>query len=305
MKRMVLRALIVLGVLIVVGVVGGGLWVSSQVRAFDASMARVYDIPIPTVTRSTDPLVIARGEHLARSLGGCIACHGEDLAGGKVEELGPLGRIVHVNLTPGKNGVLAAYSDGELARLLRHGVKRDGRSVNMMPAFEFFWWPDSDRDALISYLRTLPAIDAPPPVVEFATMAKVLDRQGAIPIDVARRVDHEAAPSRIAPAPTAEYGAELAHICKGCHGDKHMAGGPIPGAPPDFPPPPNLTPHETGLKAWSYEDFEKMMETGARRDGAPLSAFMPVVSLRNMNEVERRAIWAYLRSLPPVPFGER
>ena len=41
------------------------------VRAYDESMAKVYDFPIPQVTLSQDPAVLARGEHLTKSLGGC------------------------------------------------------------------------------------------------------------------------------------------------------------------------------------------------------------------------------------------
>lgn len=33
--------------------------------------------------------------------------------------------------------------------------------------------------------------------------------------------------------------------------------------------------------------------------------FMPREALNAMNDVERRALWAYLRSVPPVPFGHR
>lgn len=284
---------------------GGGIWAWRHVSAFEESMARVYDIPIPQVALSKDPEVLARGEHLAGALGGCVACHGENLAGGKVEDLGPIGRIVHGNLTPGKNSLLAGYSDGELVRLLRHGVKRNGKSAYLMPVMEIFWWPDADRIALASYLRSLEPIDGPPLEIEFSAMAKVLDRLDSIPIDSARRVDHAAAPSARQPEPTKEYGELVAHMCRGCHGEKHLAGGPIPGSPPDMAPPLNLTPHETGLAGWTYDDFETLIATGNRKNGKKMDDFMPVIALRNMNETERRALWAYLQSLPPVPYGER
>src|SRR5690242_8768974 len=92
-----------------------------QMRAFDRSMAQVYDVPLPAVTRSTDPAVLARGKHLCESIGGCATrdCHGADLAGGRPVTMGPLGTIVGSNITAAGRGAL--YNDGELARLILHG----------------------------------------------------------------------------------------------------------------------------------------------------------------------------------------
>ena len=43
---------------------GGFVWLKAS--AYDASLAKVYDIPLLEVERSTDPAVLARGEHVAR-----------------------------------------------------------------------------------------------------------------------------------------------------------------------------------------------------------------------------------------------
>ncbi len=82
------------GALLVAVVAGGGLYVLIQVRAFDASMDRVYDVATPRVTRSSDPEVLARGRHLAEALGGYAAaeCHGKDLAGVAPWRWDPWGR---------------------------------------------------------------------------------------------------------------------------------------------------------------------------------------------------------------------
>src|SRR4051812_456402 len=127
------RVLKWLGILIVVVLVGGGIFVTSQVMAFNSSTSKVYDIPLPKIERSTDPNVIARGKHLAESVAGCAisACHGKDLSGGETTDLGPVGSMKAQNLTPA--GIGGKYSDGEIARLLLHGVKRDGTTVKMMP----------------------------------------------------------------------------------------------------------------------------------------------------------------------------
>ena len=92
--------------------------------------------------------------------------------------------------------------------------------------------------------------------------------------------------------------------CKGCHGE-HLSGGPLPGAPPSIPVPLNLTPDLTGLREWTFDDFERLMRTGVRKNGKQLDPFMPIESWRNFNDVEMHAIWAYLRTVPPMPWGSR
>ena len=296
---------IVLGLLglVLVAAVGAFIFVRLQISAYDESTAKKYDFPLTEVVLPTDPAEAMRGKHLVESIGGCTACHGDDLAGGREEPMGPMGTVIHPNITPA--GALKEYSDAELMRLLRHGVKRDGTTVRLMPVYEFSWWPDADRLAVIAYLRRAQPVAGQPGRVEVSAMGKVLDRLGSVPFDAARRVDHTAPPAKIEPAATAEYGKLLSIGCQGCHGEAHLAGGKIPGAPPELPVPLNLTPHETGLKGWTYDDFVQLVQTGKRKNGKPLDPFMPVGALRNFNETELKATWAYLSSLPPVEFGQR
>jgi mono/diheme cytochrome c family protein len=64
----------------------------------------------------------------------------------------------------------------------------------------------------------------------------------------------------------------------------------------------NLTPDpETGLGAWTKEDFRRAMTQGISRGGRPLRPPMPWQRFGRMfGDEELEAIWAYLRSLPPV-----
>ena len=41
-----------------------------------------------------------------------------------------------------------------------------------------------------------------------------------------------------------------------------------------------------------------MLKTGKRPDGSSVSAVMPFASLKEMNEVDVRALYLHLRSLP-------
>jgi len=215
---------------------------------------------------------------------------------------GPLGTITGPNITSA--GIGAAYTYGELFRLIRHGIKKGGRSLLFMPAQDFCWLPDADVLAVVSYLRALPPVDRPNGPIRLGFLAKIVDRAGKLPIDIARHVDHEKAGTGPAPEATPRYGALLSRVCTGCHG-RHLSGGRIPGAPSSHPVPSNLTPHETGIKGWAYEDFARVLEQGIKKDGKKLDPFMPYESFGKLDDTEKHALWAYLTSLPPTELGNR
>jgi mono/diheme cytochrome c family protein len=304
LKRILKKAaLAVVALLVIVGA-GGGIYACSKASTFDASMEKVYDVAAPSITRSTDPAVIERGKHLASSVAPCAAskCHGVDLGGGESFSMGPLATITGPNISQG--GLGATYTDADLARMIRHGIKKDGRSLRFMPAQDFAWLPDADIVAIVSYLRTLPPVDRANGPMSIGLLGKVLDVNGKVELDVARRIDHDK-PDLAPPASaTAAYGKYVTRLCTGCHG-AGLSGGPIPGAPKSMGIPLNLTPHESGLKDWSYDDFDKVITTGIRKNGQSLAKLMPVEAFGKMNDTEKRAMWEHLRTLPPTPFGNR
>ena len=181
------KVLKIVGGLILLAVVAGGGYVALLAHQFDSSVAKVYDLPLPPIEASIDPAAIERGRHLAHAIGGCYGsdCHGSDFAGGETMELGPVGRMTGPNITPA--GVAGKYSDGELARLLIHGVKRDGRTVRFMPVHEIHWLPDSDVRALISYLRTLPPVQKASGPVELGLLGKIVDRKDDSRLQIVNR----------------------------------------------------------------------------------------------------------------------
>ncbi len=304
MKRIILRALMGVGIVLGVGLVAVAGFAWTQARAFDASVQSVYALTLPAVVRSTEPATLARGKHLIESIAGCAAqsCHGADLGGGAPISMGPMGRLVGPNITGG--GMLSVYSDGELARLIKSGVKKDGRTVLMMPVPDFYWLPDADISAIVSYLRTVPSSDKANGSTHVGLLGKVLDRQGKFPWDIARVVKNLPKPSPPAPSPTQAYGQYVVRLCTGCHGET-LSGGPIPGAPPSIPTPLNITMHETGIKNHTFEDFERLLKTGVRKNGTQLNPFMAVELTRNLDDIELRALWAELQARPPKAFGGR
>lgn len=108
----------------------------------------------------------------------------------------------------------------------------------------------------------------------------------------------------VTPGVTVAYGRYLAAGCTGCHGP-NLSGGKIAIGPPDWPPAANLTPHASGrLRNWSEADLLHAMRQARRPDGSALNPVMPAV-FGNMTDVELRALWQYLRTLPPAATGER
>jgi hypothetical protein len=81
-----------------------------------------------------------------------------------------------------------------------------------------------------------------------------------------------------------------------------LSGGTLAGDP-DMPVVANLTPHFTGLKSWSEEDFIRALREGKRKDGTEISKMMPWQAYGQMSDTELKAVWAYLQTVPPLEKG--
>ena len=93
--------------------------------------------------------------------------------------------------------------------------------------------------------------------------------------------------------------------CAGCHTadpSKPFAGGKRIDTPFGTIYSPNLTPdRETGLGAWSDEEFSRALRYGVRRDGARYYPAFPYPNFTKMVRDDLLAIRAYLATLTPVP----
>jgi mono/diheme cytochrome c family protein len=297
--------------------VGAGLAVAVLASAALIAVAiradRKFEAPYPTVHASSDPAVIARGRYLVRGPAHCTDCHGAPngagsdvaLSGGRVFHL-PFGDVPVPNLTADDETGLDRRSDGEIARVLRHGVHADGRQV--LPFMPFRDLADDDLTAVLSYLRTLPPVRNAVPPRRINVIGRALEAFVLRPL-----APLTTPPRSVTPAPTAEYGRYLAHSvanCVGCHTPRDAMGravGPelsggriieshtLPGA--RFAPP-NLTPDEaTGRIAnWTEELFVARLGSG----GGPAGSPMPWAAFARMTEDDRRALYRYLRTLPAV-----
>jgi len=279
----------------------GVFWIS------ESRLDRTYDVRPAPVPVASDAAAIERGRHIA-TIRGCVDCHGSSL-GGKVFLDDPMiGRFAASNLTRGKGGVGASYGEQDWVRAIRHGIRPNGKPLLVMPSGEFYGLSDADTADLIAYVKSVPPVDnvlAASALSPFGRVITTLNRD--IAVLPAERIDH-AAPRPPAPAAgvTPEYGRYLASSCVNCHGET-FSGGRIPGVPPQWPPAPNLTPLPgAALARWSDAGFAATLRSGTTPEGRQLdNRYMPWKVVGQMTDDEMKALWLYLRSLPPKAAGNR
>ena len=124
-----------------------------------------YGPPVEAVAEVPRDDTLAYGAYLAGPLGHCIECHspmgpmGPDwrnqLGAGGLAFHGPWGVSHSPNITPTGIG---AWSDAEIKAAITQGVRPDGsRLMPPMPVAYYANISEADLDALVAYLRSLPA----------------------------------------------------------------------------------------------------------------------------------------------------
>ena len=280
------------------------------------------DAPFPDIAASTDSAVIAHGKYLVYGPAHCAECHSgtrEDLMNGiplsQLTLSGGMafnmpGAAVHSkNITPDKETGTGRYSDKELARMIRHGVRPDG--TVMFPFMAYANLNDEDLTAIISYLRTVAPVKKEVPEDHLNFMMK-----GVMAFMIRPYPAKEGFPRAVKRDTTVEYGEYLARAvsgCEDCHtkfdemsgkftGTPFAGGGKTPSAteePGVWVMTANLTPDpETGtIATWSYERFKERFQKEGRRVKESIMAWETFV---NYSDDDLKAVYKYLMSLPPV-----
>jgi mono/diheme cytochrome c family protein len=295
------RRILIWFVLTVAGLVAAGAIAVYAIS--EHKLNQTYQVPSDRVAVPADAAAVARGAHLFKAVGTCALCHAEDGGGTLYADLGLVGVITGPNLTRGRGGLGVSLTDADFVRAIRYGVRRDGTSLIVMPSEVFTHLSDDDLGGLIAFIRQLPPVDRELPQTKFGPMGRVLLALGKLNILVAPKTFHDPGVVAAAAAPSIEYGRYLAQAsgCHGCHGTG-LSGGRVAG-PPDLPLASNLTP--AGLAAWSEADFVRALREGRRPDGSAINEFMPWRGYGAMTDSELRALWLYLRSVPPRATGTR
>jgi cytochrome c553 len=261
----------------------------------NSRMRQKFDVAaaaVPVISTSGD---LAEGKRLYISRG-CGDCHGDD-AGGKTFIDDPaIGRLTGSNLTRGKGGVAASRSNEDIARAVRHGVGKNGRALVFMPSTDFAGMTDEDTGRLIAYVRSVPAVDRELPEIKIGPVARLLFLSGEMPLLVsAEKINHSATRAqKIEKAVSVEFGKYVAATCTGCHRD-NLQGGPIQGAPPEWPPAQNIA--GKALSHYTEAQFTTAIRTGKRPDGSMIKFPMPWQSLSKLTDIEIKALWKYLQTL--------
>ncbi len=140
---------IIVGFIILVA--GYFYWESYQLKEnYDATIIQNANKRAPSnieISAPLDSTLIARGKRLSSTLH-CTYCHGDQLQGRETEE----------RVSPNITKVRHQYSDAELVKAIRYGLKKDGSVIGGdMPSGEsYFHLNDTDTKALIAYIRSLP-----------------------------------------------------------------------------------------------------------------------------------------------------
>lgn len=275
--------------------------------ASQSRLEKIYNLPAENVTIPTSAAELEYGHHIFQ-FRGCESCHGEKLEG-KVYLSDPaLGEVIATNLTSGKGGVGGTYSDADWIKTIRHGVRPTGKPLIFMPSTEFYFLSDADLGAVIVYIKSAAPVDHVQPASSLSITGRAaMTFVKFITFIPAELIPHTA-PRPIPPAAgiTAAYGEYLTYSCKVCHGLR-MSGGKIPGFPQGWPSAANLTTSpERYLPYWDKEGFIKIIRSGITRHGREINPqYMPWSSYKHMTDDELEAVWVYLQSLPPVPYGNR
>lgn len=278
------------------------------------------DVALPLIRASGEPAQVTRGEYLVNSVAHCPSYHlpnaearrfhalaRPDLRGGQRWQL-PFGTVVSANITPSRDHGIGAWSDGELARVLRTGVRRDGTlSVFMKVGVGAI--ADDDIAAIIAYLRAQPAVDVPVPPSRYNFLGRAVAAFAVRPRTVQAAF---VAPRMEA---TVERGGYLVlgpANCAGCHspsgiGSGFLATTPLlSGGPADAgrhrprhgdrrPKPHAGRAHRRHLHVVGGS----VRRTLSRRPrGGGLSH--AVEAFATMSDTDLAAIWRYLRTVPAV-----
>ena len=260
-----------------------------------------FDVAVENITIPSDPDSIARGEHVAVTRY-CDNCHGEDLAGSYLINDPALAVIPVPNLTSGDGGIGKTNSDQDWIRAIRHGVGHDGRGLIAMPSRYLYYLSDDDLGDLIAYLKSIPPVDNTLPKRSFGPMFRLLVTLGQAPPAEVNEIDHSAV--RPVPPPAGEtvaYGEYLANICQPCHGDD-LNGGTIRDFDGELITSLNITPGG-GISAWDEAGFIEALRTGVTPLGREITDMMPWSNIGQLTDVELKAIWLYLKSLPALEQG--
>ena len=255
---------------------------------------KTYNIPLAEVDISKDSASVVEGERLLH-IAHCGDCHGKHLTGQIFKDIDPnIATLVAPNLTQ----VIPTYSNEEIERLLRYGVKKNGHSIYIMPAFMYHELKEESIHKIIAYLRSvkpLPNTSGLPGKSSFSFKGRLSLIQDAF----STGGDFSPIAGMIKPNTEGKYvhydttrvsfGKYLAmSTCTACHG-------------PDLKGFEGFSPNLIIAATYKREDFFKLIKTGvALGDRKDIGLMSQVTKnyLSYLNDDEINCIYDYLQTKP-------
>ncbi len=259
------------------------------------------------------PERLARGKYMVESVTGCVYCHSEldwkargypvkagtEASGRSWAEEGiPFLTAPNISADPETGG--GRWSDDMYARAIREGIGHDGRALfPLMPYQNYRHMSDEDLASVVVYIRSLPPVKKALP-------------KSQIPFPLSRLINTVPQPVSapvLAPEP-AKHGEYLVTMssCFDCHTPQDK-GKPVPGlaygggfvfvSPNGEVASANITPDPTGIPYYDEALFLEMMRTGQAK-ARQIHDQMPWIFYRTQTDEDLKAMFAYLKTLPPA-----
>lgn len=273
-----------------------------------------FEAPYPKVKASADSSIIARGKHIVYSQAHCADCHSTQnvdslltlgieptLSGGKLFDI-DIAKIYTPNITPDTVHGIGKRTDEEIARVIRYGVHANGNAVLNFMGFHDM--SDDDLTAVVSYLRTLKPVANEVQKSEYGPVGKAIKAFMIKPVGPRGPVQQS-----VKPDSSAAYGEYLVMSttnCAGCHTKSDLGGnliGPLMAGGNNIEGliTPNLTPHSSSrIYGWTEEQFVDRFRQKKRIAESP----MPWNSFKMMTDLELKAIYRYLKTVPAAEMPE-
>jgi len=263
---------------------------------------------------------LARGKYLTEGPMHCFMCHSDhDMTtpeysiipatkgAGWVMPIPELNNPSSKNITSDKETGIGNWTDDEIARAIREGVRKDGTALfPIMPYLEFAKLDDEDVASIVVYIRTLAPVKHEVPKRQLPGPLEYIVNTIPKPITTPQ-------PSHPS-ATAAERGAYLTPLagCAGCHTPTDDQGKPLPGM--DFAGgglfkdpgqggkevfTMNITPDPSGIAHYDEALLMQTLRTG-QVSGRMLNHIMPFESFKNMTDGDISDIFAYLKTVKPV-----
>jgi mono/diheme cytochrome c family protein len=274
-------------------------------------MAIAVCVAATAITAARAQTPIERGGYLVNTIMTCNNCHtpmgpngpqfDKALSGGLTFDEPPF-KVTASNITPDRETGIGAWSDADIKRALRTGVRPNGSPLAaIMPSGFYGIITDSDMDAIVAFLRSVKPVSnkVPDPVYRIALPRETFP--GAEQPLASGGGDVKAM--------RGFYLATIGH-CMECHTplDKggHDFAGRLGAGGQEFPGPwgksvsRNITSHpEKGLGKWSDAEIKRAITQGVSRDGSPLKPPMGFPYYTQMTAADLDAVVAWLRTVPP------